>query len=169
VHTLVVANSYQKNKPVKGDPTMIRVYHLKYDREETRRQVPSFHKLFDRATRGIETNPQKHIDDVMLVFLNREEGKRDGTMWYEHVADVATNDPEVAWRETNHIEGSWQDNPLVTVIGEPDVKHRSSSVGDVFYIVHEEYMCVIDKIGFTKFPVMDRVEFLQFAIEAKAY
>lgn len=132
---------------------MIQVYHLKYDPEETKRRLPSFYKLLEQAARRIQTDPERNIDDVMLVFLCRDESKDEGTLWYEHVADVATGDPEVAWRETNHIEGSWQDNPLVTVHGGPGVKHRSSSVGDVLYFAHTKEVVVIDKIGFAKVPV----------------
>jgi len=56
---------------------------------------------------------------------------------FEHVADVDTDDLDVAYQQTNHIDGPWSDNDGVHCVRES----RSTSIADVmerrgrFYVV----------------------------------
>lgn len=50
-------------------------------------------------------------------------------VWYEHVANVDTDDMGKVFELTNNIDKPWTENTGVTVIG--DKRKRSTSVGDV--------------------------------------
>ena len=86
----------------------------------------------------------------MIKVMHRDfdrDGMKDGMI---HVANVDTDNLELAWRLTNNIKGSWSHaevvdgvenpdySPLVEVVEPLMVKngktygHRSSMVGDVF-------------------------------------
>lgn len=64
---------------------------------------------------------------------------------YSLVAEVDTDDLDVAYQKTNHIDSTWTDNDLVTAIG---YEHRSSHIGDIFELGDDLY--VIASIGFDK-------------------
>jgi hypothetical protein len=63
--------------------------------------------------------------------VRRIWGHKDEEWTYRHVASVDTDDLDVAWDRTNHIDDSWQKNAdvIVAPMGE---RARSSMVGDVF-------------------------------------
>jgi hypothetical protein len=56
---------------------------------------------------------------------------------YELVAIVPTSDLEIAYRDTNHIDRVWWENPNVQLVKES----RSSSIGDVLVRGDEQYRC----------------------------
>lgn len=66
---------------------------------------------------------------------------------YHKVAEVKTDDLEVAFEKTNHIDKAWQENTEVTSFTE---KARSTSVGDV--CIKGEEVFVVSSIGFEKIP-----------------
>jgi hypothetical protein len=59
------------------------------------------------------------------------------------IALVDTDSLDKAFELTNHIDGPWEMNTGVCVVG---FKHRSTSVGDVMYDGKEFWM--VDTIGF---------------------
>lgn len=68
---------------------------------------------------------------------------------YVKVAEVETDDLDVAWQLTNHIESAWTENAGVTPTDEGfagDDRHRSSMVGDVFEVSGKFY--VVATCGF---------------------
>lgn len=52
--------------------------------------------------------------------------------YYDHVADVDTDDLEVAWERTNTIDRPWYEVSAGFIPPEPHPPTRSSCVGDVF-------------------------------------
>lgn len=64
---------------------------------------------------------------------------------FEYVADVESNDKNVAYQLTNSIESYWGENDGVEEYGE---KHRSTSVGDI--MVCEDGIYAVDTCGFKK-------------------
>jgi len=81
-----------------------------------------------------------HNSDFVDFFFTRSFEKSTFT----HVADVDTNDLNVAYEKTNHWERSWQENAEVTPKNE---KARSTSVGDVL-VVEGPVVYVVASIGF---------------------
>lgn len=67
---------------------------------------------------------------------------------YQKVADVFTDNLDVAFEKTNHIDKSWQENEEVNAVVS---KARSTSVGDL--MVRDEEVFVVSSIGFEKMPV----------------
>ena len=63
---------------------------------------------------------------------------------YELVAEVNTDNLEIVFRQTNHIDYPWWENDDVKVIK----KSRSTSVGDVVEINGKFWLC--ETIGFSK-------------------
>lgn len=66
---------------------------------------------------------------------------------YQKVADVFTDDLELAFEKTNHINKSWQENKDVHAL---TGKARSTSVGDLFIKDNEVFL--VSSIGFEKMP-----------------
>lgn len=64
---------------------------------------------------------------------------------YSKVAEVQSNDLEVAFELTNHIDSSWQENKGVTSFAE---RARSTSVGDL--CIKDDEVFVVSAIGFEK-------------------
>ena len=64
--------------------------------------------------------------------------------YYVLVAEVEATSLEEVFRLTNHIDGNWQENPGVRVMGDGPV--RSTSVGDV--LAHGERAWVVQSFGF---------------------
>ncbi|MBW4554188.1 MAG: hypothetical protein KME35_24260 [Aphanocapsa sp. GSE-SYN-MK-11-07L] len=88
--------------------------------------VEVFHNLNPFAMLG-DSNPFGNVDQLVKV------------------AEVDTDDLEMAFRLTNHTESSWILNPQVTP--EPG-NHRSTSVGDVLGLEGKRYG--VDAFGFTQ-------------------
>jgi hypothetical protein len=63
------------------------------------------------------------------------------------IAEVDTDDLEVAFEKTNNINCPWIDNPEVKV-AEGVNRVRSTSVGD--FVVLNDDIYIVDAIGFTK-------------------
>ena len=61
-------------------------------------------------------------------------------------ARVTTNDLNIAYLLTNHIDTSWTNNTLVTPINAKGGALRSTSVGDV--LEHETKYYVVEPCGF---------------------
>lgn len=78
---------------------------------------------------------------------------------YEKVAEVASDDLEVAWHLTNNIESSWsmEPDPKVTVMAPLHVINgetygrKSSAVGDVF--VQDDVAYVVAAVGMKRLPL----------------
>lgn len=66
---------------------------------------------------------------------------------YEKVADVFSDDLDVAFEKTNHIDKSWQENKEVYSLKN---KARSTSVGDLF--IRENEVFLVSAVGFEKMP-----------------
>ncbi len=88
---------------------------------------------------------------VVCVGFDEQEQAREAKRlfdegFYEQVAEISTDDLEVAWRLTNHIDTSWSMNPadIVKVVGSDNV--RSSMVGDIF--IQNGIKYVVANVGF---------------------
>ena len=68
---------------------------------------------------------------------------------YEAVAEIDTDDLEIAWFHTNHIDKPWWEDKKVTLIKES----RSSMVGDVLQLNDSLYRVCAK--GFSKFSPVD--------------
>jgi hypothetical protein len=66
-----------------------------------------------------------------------------GTLTY--VANVNTDDLEVAFECTNHIGRNWQEHESVEMVDEG--QHRSSSMGDIFE-TEDGKRYIVDFFGF---------------------
>ncbi len=82
---------------------------------------------------------------------------------YEVVATVDTDCPDIAYQLTNHIDGSWTDNPKVTLNKrmKPECM-RSTSVGDVmtWYEGNQLVIAVVAKLGFKELSRTDLSEIM---------
>lgn len=115
---------------------MIKVYHLRRLTDEQVRAVnvrgwdasPETTRYADITTRG-------DINKIKLAFTLGE---------YVHVADVDSDDLDVAFEKTNHIDRSWMENEGVTAHG---TRQRSTSVGDVLEVNGKLY--AVSGVGFT--------------------
>lgn len=56
---------------------------------------------------------------------------------YELVAEVASDDLEVVYEKTNHIDRPWWENAGVTCVKQS----RSTSVGDVAEVSGKRFLC----------------------------
>lgn len=79
----------------------------------------------------------------------------DSPLWLlVKVAEVAADDLEVAFRQTNHIDRAWTENPDVTVVTSsvaPAAQcHRSTMVGDV--MAHDGTWHLVAPFGFMPVP-----------------
>lgn len=73
---------------------------------------------------------------------------------YLLVAILDTNDPNLAFEKTNHIDDDWRNNPEVLKNwAELDGMNRSTSVGDL--IVVDGVVNEVAPIGFKKFPLVN--------------
>ena len=68
---------------------------------------------------------------------------------YQKVAEVPTDDFEIAWRKTNSVNESWFERADLTVFLRDAMGLRSSMIGDVF-ILSESDARMVDLMGFTK-------------------
>jgi len=120
---------------------MIKVWHFK---KLTRAEADRLN-----ASSGWDSEPRfsRYADitmgdaDLSVIAKAMLEGE------YKAVAVVDTNDREVAYRLTNHIEENWTSNEGVTVY---PGGHRSSSVGDIFEEVETGAMYVVANMGFKR-------------------
>ena len=71
---------------------------------------------------------------------------------YIAVAEVATDNLDAAYRDTNHIDCAWQQNEAVTALAQ---EARSSSVGDVF--IHDGTAYVVASFGFERLDGLEVV------------
>lgn len=69
---------------------------------------------------------------------------------YVHVADIDGDDPDFAFRHTQHLDHSWSENPHQGVVPVQGATARSTSVGDLIE-VDGTYMLVAG-IGFRVMP-----------------
>lgn len=78
---------------------------------------------------------------------------------YTHVADVYTSRKENAYKLTNHISGSWQDNDGVVPFGDAIKRAKSTSVGDVLAVeVPNGFeLFVVASFGFESFAFVSNV------------
>lgn len=77
-------------------------------------------------------------------FRGSEGWQEDFTSVYQHVADVATNDPEEAFRLMN----VWDDPESVKQLGKPV---HSLSVGDIL-VADDGTALMVDSVGFRAIP-----------------
>ena len=101
----------------------IKVYHLKYLTKEERNALNGPHGGWDsnpRFSRYADITCSAPHETILKAIAHGE---------YMHVADVATNDLEIAYRQTNHITDNWTLNDDVTAHHK---NPRSSSIGDLF-------------------------------------
>lgn len=79
--------------------------------------------------------------DLSVIFKALIEGE------YHAVAVVDTDERDVAFMRTNHIESDWRENDTVTALpGE----HRSTSVGDIIEDTETGAMAIVAPMGFTE-------------------
>lgn len=74
-----------------------------------------------------------HAKEMFVSFRDKEYPAFPDD--YDLVAIVDTDDLEIAFRDTNHIDCEWWENSNVTLIK----KSRSTSVGDVAVEVRGDY------------------------------
>ena len=122
----------------------IKVYHLKYLTEEERKRLNGPGGGWDcepRFSRYANITCSAKDDDIVTAIARGE---------YMHVADVATNDLETAYRQTNHITDNWTLNDDVTAYHQ---EPRSSMVGDLF-VDAEGNIEVCKPFGFSPLSVV---------------
>ena len=88
--------------------------------------------------------------EVMEYCYSRRAVKPLFPEAYVHVADVATDKPDVAFHLTNNIDNGWHVNSRVTPVGAAVSGARSTSVGDVVVTPNgERWLCA--PFGWEKF------------------
>ena len=92
------------------------------------------------------------------VFHARDQfTRRAGHPWpvwpvdYEYVADVETDDPDVAMKATQNVEGSWRFNENVRAYS---LIVRSTSTGDIL-ILPDGYVLFVSAVGFEVIGIPD--------------
>ena len=108
---------------------MITIYHLDYDKVK---EAPELMEIYRSA-----------------MFLPKEPqivGALDSGL-YKKVAQVDTNDLEVAYSKTNSIDYHWSDNPEVKEFGS---RNKSTSVGDL--AEKDGVLYYVASIGFKALP-----------------
>ena len=103
----------------------IRVFHIKTDEDR---------ELY----RNITCDLSYEMDAEKVKEVMKQVRVKD----IEHVALVATDDLETAFRQTNHIDWDWFDNTDVKTIKQS----RSTSVGDV--MIKDGLVYVVASCGF---------------------
>lgn len=84
-----------------------------------------------------------------LEFLFSEMPTPEWPDDFHLVAKVRCDDPEEAFRLTQHIDVEWWDNDQVYLVEEG----RSTSVGDLIVRGHDAYQVI--SFGFKKFAIKD--------------
>ena len=110
-------------------------------------------KELNGSNGGWDSNPRfaRYADitsghaDLSVVFKALLEGE------YHAVAVVETDNNDIAYQLTNHIDGDWTDNKQNGITALPG-SHRSTSVGDIIEDTDTGAMYVVASMGF------DRVE-----------
>jgi len=84
-----------------------------------------------------------NVFNRVSALLNFAEGN------YTKVANVDTDDIDIAYELTNSIDTTWYETMRMTGAGEVfGTTHRSSSVGDIFKIGGDLY--IVGRIGFVE-------------------
>lgn len=115
----------------------IEVFHLTVARDATddRNVQKTYYDIIMQANSAA----------IQAVFEGREEGVGTKGLSYELVAEVDTDDAEVAFSLTNHLDSPWTANDGVKKMGATSA--RSTSVGDVMRVNSGQYFYVAP-IGF---------------------
>jgi hypothetical protein len=86
-----------------------------------------------------------HNSDFIQFAFNQTKPVEYGKL--TKVAHVSTDDLEVAFKQTNHIDYEWWRNHNVYTFGS---NHRSTSVGDVMYDTTTKQWWLVASQGFKK-------------------
>lgn len=105
----------------------IKVYHL---------NIQSFMNEHDQF---INEDARKHYCDITMFGKSQSFTTSYFESHYKLAAILATDNPNVAFEKTNHIESDWGDNEEVTWSCN---KRKSSSVGDIFQHNDGSYLMV---------------------------
>ena len=123
---------------------MIKVYHYNS-------LTKSEEKAINGPNGGWDSTPRfaRYADitsghaDLSVVFKALLEGE------YHAVAVVETDERDIAFRLTNHIEDDWTENKQNGITVLPG-SHRSTSVGDIMEETETGAMYVVAPMGFVK-------------------
>jgi hypothetical protein len=92
-------------------------------------------KVYHHESMELMSRPKLH--EVLEAF---NEGK------HHLVAEVQTDNLEIAYQQTNHITRPWYQNPDVT--DHSSQRGRSTSIGDV--LEHDGEMWLVAPVGFER-------------------
>ena len=109
---------------------------------------------------GWDSEPRFSRYADVSVFGNAESALKAWNAGdYTHVANVYCESKEHAYRQTNHITGSWQDNSDVVAVGAAIDGAKSTSVGDVLAVeVPNGFeLFVVASFGFESFAFVNNV------------
>ena len=117
-------------------------YHISQNLDRATDAERRFNELSQQVTRPF-------LDADQLSAIVRELVGLGG---YIAVANVDTDDLDVAYRQTNHITSDWTLNGEVEALAK---RPRSSSVGDVF--IHAGTAYVVASFGFERIDGLEVV------------